>query len=66
MLVSRPEWIEACSDDASVGRVRDRRVEDPPYSGYRFNHRDEDLKPLLYQLLSHISTREIQSILVRN
>ena len=33
---------------------------------YRFNHREEDLKPLLHQLLSHISTREIQSILVRN
>ena len=33
---------------------------------YRFNHRDEDLKPLLLKLMRSLSMRDIQPILVRN
>ena len=32
---------------------------------WRFNHRDEDLKPLLKSLLTTLSTSEINPILVR-
>jgi transposase len=32
---------------------------------WRFNHRDEDLKPLLKRLLTTLSTSEINPILVR-
>jgi transposase len=33
---------------------------------YRFNHRHEDLKPLLFKLLKSTSIQEIKPILVRN
>ncbi|WP_333689271.1 transposase [Methylococcus capsulatus] len=32
---------------------------------YRFNHRHENLQPLLYKLLKQISTQELRPILVR-
>jgi len=32
---------------------------------YRFNHRDEDIKPLLISMLKTISTRELEPILVQ-
>ncbi len=32
---------------------------------YRFNHRNEDLKPLLLKLLTRLSIQEIRPILVR-
>ena len=32
---------------------------------YRFNHRDQDLKPLLLKLMKSMSIREINQILVR-
>ncbi|HXF08305.1 MAG TPA: hypothetical protein VNK45_07260 [Candidatus Acidoferrales bacterium] len=33
--------------------------------GYRFNHRHEDLQPLLYKLLRQISIHELRPLLVR-
>ncbi len=33
---------------------------------YRFNHRNQNLKPVLLALMRHLSIQEIRTILVRN